>query len=61
MYGIPLSQVETVKEKNGVILTEKFESLAELKFDLGFPIIGNYLIQDMESQIDNLTLNIESI
>ena len=61
MYGIPLSQVETVKEKNGVILTEKFESLAELKFDLGFPVIGNYLRQDMESQIDNLTLNIESI
>ena len=38
-----------VKEKNGVILTKKVESLAELKFDPGFRVIGEYL-----SQIDSI-------
>ena len=37
-------------------MTYKFESLAELKFDPWFRVIGEYL-----SQMDNLTLNIESI
>ena len=49
---------EGSKEKMGVILTLKVESLAELKFDPGFRVIGEYLSQ---IQIDNLTLNIESI
>ena len=35
--------------KNGVILTLKVESLAELKFDPGFRVIGEYL-----SQIDSI-------
>ena len=51
-----------VARKNGVILTQKVESLEELKFDPRFREIGEYL-----SQIDSiirvnfkLTLNIES-
>ena len=39
----------TLKEKNGVILTYKAESLGELKFDLGFRVIAEYL-----SQIDSI-------
>ena len=33
------------ERKNGVILTEKVESLAELKFDPRFRVIGEYLSQ----------------
>ena len=40
--------------KYWVILTYKFESQVELKFDPGFRVIGEYL-----SRIDNFTLNIE--
>ena len=53
----------SITERNGVILTQKVGSLVELKFDLGFTVIWEYL-----SQIDsilkvnsNRTLNIESI
>ena len=35
-----LGPPQTLKEKNGVILTKKVESLAELKFDQGFRVIG---------------------
>ena len=48
-------------EKNGVILTYKIESLPELKFNLGFRVIGEYLSQIDLSEIFELTLNIESI
>ena len=33
------------ERKNGVILTKKVESLAEVKFDPGFRVIGEYLSQ----------------
>ena len=51
---------EYTERKNWVILTKKDESLAELKFEPGLREIGKYLSQ-IDSQIDNLTLNIESI
>ena len=37
--------ISTLKGKNGVILTQKVESLAKLKFDPGFRVIGEYLSQ----------------
>ena len=45
----PVFRLGTYTEgKNGVNLTQKVESLAELKFDPGFRVIGKYL-----SQIDS--------
>ena len=45
------------EKKNGVILTLKVESLAELKFDPGFRVIGEYL-----SQFDSiLSVNLNQI
>ena len=40
--------IVTLKEKTGVMLKQKVESLADLKFDPGFWVIGEYL-----SQIDS--------
>ena len=53
------------ERKNGVILTCKVESLAELEFNPGFRVIVEYLSQltlDIENQFDSniLTLNPES-
>ena len=42
---------------NGVILTQKVESLAELKFDSGFRVIGEYLSQIDSKLWVNLTRN----
>ena len=47
-------RLRTLKEKNGVILTQKVESLAELKFDQGFRVIGTYLFFCL-SQIDSMS------
>ena len=49
--------------KNGVILTQKVESLAELEFDPKYRVIREYLSQCRVNiiQIILLTLNIESI
>ena len=50
-------------KKNWVILTKKVESLAELKFDPGFWVIREYVLEsnwlDIDSQF-KLALNIES-
>ena len=43
------NEVLYTERKNGVILTLKVESLAEIKFDPGFRVIGEYL-----SQIDSI-------
>ena len=50
----------SLKEKNGVILTLKVESLVELKFDPRLRVIGEYLSQIDPHYRVNLTLNIES-
>ena len=47
------SAVNTLKE-NGFILTKKVESLAKLKCDPGFRVIGEYLSQN-DSQYRVLT------
>ena len=41
--------IDFTERRNGVILTQKVESLAELKFDTGFQVIGEHL-----SQIDSI-------
>ena len=73
MYLFALLYPTLTERKNGVILTYKFESLAELRFDPGFRVIGEYFSQiyliltvdlnwlDIESQFDSYILQLLEI
>ena len=50
---LKISIIITLKEKNGVILTKKVKSLADLRFNPGIRVIGEYLSQfDSESLVE---------